>query len=256
MDWSRAKTIFIISFIFLNSFLYFQLRELNYANQMNLIIEATLQERLNEMNVAINDVIEEELASGFLIVGKNIEMTEQAVRELKAQEITFVNETTIISRLDEPYPLEQDSISQQVDQFLNEFVMNSDLYQFSRLEEDRNQLLFIQHFDGKVMYSFDETPLVLQLDDQGQIVAYQQMIYEVEASGREQEFLSGLKAIERLLNEQLISANQTITEVDFGYYSFFKPLGNVQVFAPMWRISVNGEDYLVNAIDGSVQDVF
>ncbi|WP_209125186.1 two-component system regulatory protein YycI [Alkalihalobacillus sp. BA299] len=256
MDWSRAKTIFIITFILLNSFLFYQLRELNHANQINLIIEATLQERLKEMNVTIDDTVEEEIQSGFLIVGKNIEISEDAVKGLKGQEITFVNKTKMISRLDEPYPLDQGSIRQQVDRFLSEFVLNGEFYEFSSQEEERNQLMFIQQYDGKVMYSFDEAPLILQLNDKEQIVAYQQVIYEVDESGREQEFLSGLKAIERLLNEHLISANQTITEVDFGYYSFFKQLGDVQVFAPMWRISVNGKDYLVNAIDGSVQDVF
>ncbi|WP_216830170.1 two-component system regulatory protein YycI [Alkalihalobacterium elongatum] len=256
MDWSRAKTIFIITFILLNGFLFYQLRELNHHNQINLIIEATLQERLNEMNVTIEDNVDEELESGLLIVGKNIQITEDMVSGLKKQEITFLNETTIISRLEEPFPIEKESINDQVQGFLNDFVLNGDMYELSRIEDDRNQLLFMQQYGDKVMYSFDEAPLILQLNDQDEIVAYQQMLYEVDESGREQEFLSGLKAIERLLNEQLISANQIITQVDFGYYSFFKQLGDIQVFAPMWRISVDGKDYLVNAIDGSVQDVF
>lgn len=256
MDWSRAKTIFIITFILLNSFLFYQLRELNHHNQITMIIEATLQERLNEMNIVIEDTLDEEIQSGFLVVGKNVVISEEEINGLKDQEVTFVNETTIISRLKEPYPLEQGSMSQQVKSFLEEYVLNGDMYRFSQQEEERNQLQFMQQYDDRIMYSFDEAPLILQLNDQSEIVAYQQMIYEVDETGREQEFLSGLKAIERLLNEQLITANQTITQVDFGYYSFFKQVGDVQVFAPMWRISVDGEDYLINAIDGSVQDVF
>ena len=77
-----------------------------------------------------------------------------------------------------------------------------------------------------------------------------------DLQGREREMMSSLKAIEVLLNEKIIEINDTVTNVEFGYYSFFSPQGDVQVFAPMWRVSLEDDHtYLVNAIEGTVQQL-
>ena len=49
MDWSRTKTIFIVTFLMLNIFLTWQLIETNNANKLTMIAEATTQETLNQI---------------------------------------------------------------------------------------------------------------------------------------------------------------------------------------------------------------
>lgn len=254
MDWSKAKTIFIITFMLLNAFLFIQLNAIKSAHQINTIYEVPFQERLNDMNIVVDVEMEEEQLEGYYIVGKDISIHPNIVEQLTKQEALLVNETTIYSVLDEPFELKGEDWLTPLNQFVMETVYQGELYHFAGINEATDEIVYLQKYDGKVMYSFDEAPLVLKLEENNKVIAYQQSIIEVNEQGREQEFLSGFKAIEKLLNEQIIRANNTITRVELGYYSFFRPLGDVQVFAPMWRVTVEGESYLVNAIDGSLQD--
>lgn len=254
MNWSQAKSILIIAFVILNAFLIIQLRELMNANQINIIAEATIQERLNDMNVEVKVPYNDEHLSGHHIVSRNKKIAQSEINHLVNQKATILNEETIISTLNEPVPLKEGDLESQLKQFLSSYIYQSKNYHFVRYDETKQQILFMQMYDGKVMYSLDAAPLIVQLDKDFRIVSYQQNILEVEEQGRIQEFLSSSKAIEVLLNEQLIKGDEKIEAIELGYYSFFRPLGNVQVFAPMWRIEIDGANFLVNAIDGSVQD--
>ncbi len=57
------------------------------------------------------------------------------------------------------------------------------------------------------------------------------------------------------MNDQLLQRNDTITGIEFGYYSLINIRGDVQVFAPMWRITLDEHEYLVHAIGGTVQQL-
>lgn len=254
MNWSQAKTILIFTFVILNAFLIIQLRELMNANQINVIAEATIQDRLNDMNVEVKVPYNDEHLSGHHIVSRNKKVTQEEFNQLFNQKVTIINDETILSTLNEPVQLKDGDLEQQLRQFLSVHVFQSKNYHFVRYDETKQQVLFMQKYDGKVMYSFDAAPLIVQLDKDYRIISYQQNILEVEEQGRIQDFLSSSKAIEILLNEQLIKGDQKIESIELGYYSFFRPLGNVQVFAPMWRIMIDDANFLVNAIDGSVQD--
>ncbi|WP_078556358.1 two-component system regulatory protein YycI [Bacillus alkalicellulosilyticus] len=258
MDWSKTKTIFIITFLFLNTFLLIQLQEFNHANQISVITEATIQERLTEMNVLIDDEIEEEQLSGYHLVSREVEWTEENLSVLTNQQVDVLNNTTILSRLEQPYSINmEEELKPQLRAFLDMHVFQGEHYFYHGLNEDYAQVTFMRKYEEKRLYTSEDAPLILQLDEENQIVSYRQRIIEVDEQGREQEFLSGMKAVEILLNEQIIGVGQTITSIEFGYYSFFQPfgVGDVQVFAPMWKIRVEDDDFLVNAIEGSVQDI-
>lgn len=256
MNWSQAKTILIITFLLLNAFLIFQLRELNHASQINMIEETTIQERLNDMNITIKATYEEEKMSGKHIVSRHKKITEEQIRKLENQTVTIEKDDKIVSILDEPVPLNIEAdLNIQLNQFLATYVLEKNQYQFVRYDELKQQITFMPKYEDKVMYSYNVAPLILHLDKDNRIISYEQAILEVEEHGRPQEFLTSLNAIEILLNEKLLKGNEEIVAIELGYYSFFQPLGTVQVFAPMWRITVDDEYFLVNAIDGSIQDV-
>lgn len=255
MNWSQAKTILIITFLCLNAFLLFQLHELNELSQINMIEEATIQERLNDMNITLQTVYEEEKLSGMPLVCKQKKIDERWKEQLSHQKATIMNGDAVYSVLDEPVPLKENvDLKEQLKQFLAMYVLENDQYEFVRYDKENKQLWFMQKFEDKVLYSYDNPPLVLYLDKENRIFSYEQKIFEIEEQGRPQPFLTSLNAIEILLNEKLLKANEKIVDIELGYYSFFQPLSTVQVFAPMWRITVDDKYFLVNAIDGSVQD--
>ncbi len=254
MDWNRTKTIFIVTFLMLNVFLTWQLIETNSANQISMITEATIQERLNQMNVTIDVELPEEELPGLHMIGKNASLTNATIPLFSNQDVEIVDDRMILSILDEPFELRSEQFSADLTMFLSTYIYEGDEYRYGGYDADTRQILLYQIYEGKTAYTFGDEPLILQLDESQRIVGYQQSYFEFEEQeGREREMLSSLKAIEVLLNDQIIGSNDSVTSIEFGYYSLFSPQGNVQVFAPMWRVIVDEEAYFVNAIEGSVQ---
>ena len=56
MDWSRAKTIFIITFLLLDIFLIQQLISQRNENTFDTIEETTIDERLEAQNIQVIDL--------------------------------------------------------------------------------------------------------------------------------------------------------------------------------------------------------
>lgn len=263
MDWSRAKTTFIITFLLLNIFLGYQLNEKREASNISLKLEATLQERLSEMNITIMVELHEEQLSGTYISGTpEISIDAIIAEKMVTQQIEVVNDETVIVVLKDSYPLTRDDrgIESQANDFVLENIIFGEEYHFSHYNESLKQVYFYQTFEGKKVdnYESGHLPLLLQLDEDLNIVHYEQDYLELQPlhpQGKEQEILKSTKAIEKLFNEQLIPSDSEINKVELSYFSFFKPHGEVQVFAPMWNISVNDQMYYVNAIDGAIQNI-
>ncbi|NEU30595.1 hypothetical protein GN156_07325 [bacterium LRH843] len=256
MDWSKTKTIFIVTFLILNLFLTWQLVETNHANKISPMTEATIQERLNQNNVTIEVELPEEEIEGLHVIGKRAPLSGRNVSSFTNQKAEIIDEQIIVSILNKPFVVDPKKMQVSLSSFLSMYVFKGSEYRFGRYEADSGRIFFYQTYDGKTAYTLDDEPLILQLNDEFQIVGYKQSYFEFEElEGRERQILSSLKALEVLLNEQLIKMNDTITNVEFGYYSFFSPQGDVQVFAPMWRVIVGNHTYLVNAIEGTVQQL-
>lgn len=263
MDWSKAKTIFIITFLLLNTFLGYQLNEKKASSNINLLLEATLQERLSEMNITISvDFIEEHLTGMYISGSTDLSLENQITSTKLDQMVKEADDEIVTIQLVEPYPIVQNekSIEIQVKEFLAANIVNGQEYRFSHYDSDLGQIYFVQTFEGKKVENHESGnyPLILHLNEEKQIIFYEQnylSIQPIHAKGKEQEIISSIKAIEKLFNAQLIPPDSNINKVELSYYSFFKPHGEVQVFAPMWNIGVNEQIYYVNAIDGAIQNI-
>ncbi|MCT8139998.1 two-component system regulatory protein YycI [Anaerobacillus sp. CMMVII] len=263
MDWSRAKTIFIITFLLLNIFLGYQLNEKKTASNLNFVAEATLQERLSEMNITIAAELHEEQLTGTYISGSSeLPLDTLITSKLANQEVIKVTDEVVTVSLEKPFQLFQGDISVQVQvkEFVSEHIINGQEYRYSHYNEEMKQVYFFQTYEGKKVdnYESGRFPLMLQLNEDLQITTYEQnylTIQPIHPQGKEQEVISSIKAIEKLFNEQLVPPDSNITKVELSYFSFFKPHGEVQVFAPMWNIGVNEQIYYVNAIDGAIQNI-
>jgi regulatory protein YycI of two-component signal transduction system YycFG len=263
VDWSRAKTTFILTFLLLNIFLGYQLNEKREASKISLILEATLQERLSEMNITIvADLHEEELSWTYISGSPDISIDTLIAEKMVTQQIEAVNDETVVVILKNPYSLNQvdRSIKSQAEMFVLENIIYGDEFRFSHYDESLKQIYFYQTFEGKKVdnYESGHLPLMLQLDKDLKIIHYEQdyLVFQpLQPPGREQQIFASTKAIEKLFNEQLIPSDSEINKVELSYFSFFKPHGEVQVFAPMWNIKVNDQMYYVNAIDGAIQNI-
>src|SRR3954447_16060432 len=54
MDWSKIKTIFILTFLFLDVYLLYQFMEIRDANKYEIIMEATIDDKLKIDEIQID----------------------------------------------------------------------------------------------------------------------------------------------------------------------------------------------------------
>lgn len=223
---------------------------------MNVLSEATIHERLEEMNIEINIDDSEGVESGTHLTGSVRSFDEQQAAILEEQEIEIINDVILYSRLDDPYLLTSSNMSASVRSFLNENVIYGSEYELSEYDEDEQVIRLHQTFEDIKIQHFDANRyhLEIHINDDMEVEAYYQTNMSLNEHGREQEVLTPVKAIENLFNEQLIPENTAINDVELGYYSLFEPIDDIQIFAPMWRVNVNGKNYYVNAIDGAIQN--
>ncbi len=148
MNWSRTKTIFIFTFLFLNFFLGWQLLEKYNANQLSMITEATIQDRLKDNNITINVDLPEEGRTGVHIVGKYIDFSEDEVQDLPNQQVQLLqDDTMIVSLLDEPYPLSEneDEMREELSRFLVTYVIEGSKYQIGSLDSSADQFFSVSN---------------------------------------------------------------------------------------------------------------
>ncbi|WP_240376288.1 two-component system regulatory protein YycI [Bacillus piscicola] len=253
MDWSRTKTIFIIAFLLLNAFLLYQLIDKKNAGEINVRAQATVKERLAEMNITVTEELPEDKSEISHIVGEPMDISTEVITMVGEDNVHVLNNRFVEVTLDEPFPV--NNPERDIDTFLSRFVWNEKGYVYSKWDSEDKQVFFHQTYKEHSVVTYDENQLVLFMNEDNEIESYIQSYLEFNEEGKEKDMLSPYKAIEVLLNDGIISFNDNVTKVRIGYYSLFKPEGEVQVFAPMYRIEVNEKSsYLVHAIDGSIQD--
>ncbi|WP_096437970.1 two-component system regulatory protein YycI [Alteribacter populi] len=258
MDWSRAKTIFIVTFLCLNVFLGFQLIEKRNESNINVQAQVTLQERLEENNIRLAIEEPEQTKMGYHITGKPRDFDEEELQNnINNQDVSVrLDNHILFSSLEEPYPLRPANLSASVDAFLSDNMMFGDEYVFGEyVEEDGEILVYQTYNDQPLNYLESEYAHArLLVNEDMEIESYSQRYLEVTAhTDREQELITPIKAIELLINENQIGTDVVIDDVEIGYYNIHQAdIDAPEFFAPMWRIDVNGKDRFVNALDWSI----
>ncbi|MBU9722328.1 MULTISPECIES: two-component system regulatory protein YycI [Bacillaceae] len=258
MDWSKTKSIFIITFLLLNLFLGYQLSEKRSERNVNLLRHVTLQEDLDENEITVEIRSTEETKLGSPITGSiRVFNEENLVEQFDNQEIDVLNDgKTIYSTLDSPYRLVDASIPAAVETFVQQHVLYGDEYQFTKFDEETYEVGLHQTFEGRPIDNFVDGPyhLKLYLNIDLEIESYSQEYMDINTQGREQEFLSPMKVVEILFEANHIPANTTLDQAQLGYYNPLQASYDLEfrVFTPMWRVKVNESFYYVSAIEGEI----
>ncbi|SFP89612.1 two-component system regulatory protein YycI [Salibacterium halotolerans] len=251
MDWSRTKTIFILAFLLLNTFLLQQMVEQQSQSELNVRAQNSTEEELNAKNITVTDDLPAERDEISHIVGESIDIEEEVSRQAGEENVSTLDSNFVEVTLQNTYAVSGEA---DIQNFLDQQVWNGSEYAIEEINEEEGQVLLNQVYEDKTTVTYDENPLVLFLNDDNEIESYIQSYMEFEEGGEQKDMLSTYGAIDRLLTENILSNNDEVNEVELRYYSLFAPEGSNQVMAPMYRMEVNGEsEYLVNAIGGTVR---
>ncbi len=237
MEWGRAKTILIVSFLVLNLVLAYQL----WINNAQMDLEQGTAEMEEEV-LALLELHHIQLKT---------KIPEDTPR-LKEITVKFVKQMQPEEQIELKQPVTDNVILNKADlkDVLVTQIYRANDYQLDKLLSQSDFYTMNQLYEGLPMF---EVNLHL-FYEHNKIKAYSQSYVEVEASeqSQEQRVLSAYMAMGSLA-ENYMSEGSTIEEIRLGYHGQIYN-SETQVLAPFWRVALgNGDIYYVHAITGAVE---
>jgi regulatory protein YycI of two-component signal transduction system YycFG len=258
LDWSRIKTIFILTFLVLDLFLAIQYYQKRSNYQLDVIAESSIEEQLKENDITYGQLPKNSLKESY-IAGNSKEFTEKTVAGMKGQSIEIYKDV-IQSRLKNLVKIPEKNRIFFLENFVKEYVWNGSSYRFCRIDENSRTIYFCQIYKDRLIYNIESSVVEIKYNENREIYAYRQRYLEdlkdMVDKENVQEVLPAIKAIENLYVKDELKPGDSVTQVDFGYYTVI-PLSTGEKFiAPAWHLVVNEEqDYFVNAIEGQVNKI-
>lgn len=240
MDWGRAKTILILSFLFLNIILGFQLWE-SKSKQTELAADTSgiaveLDRALRSKNIRIAQEIPKD-------VPKLKEITVKFDESIKSNEKIPLKTATTITNILSKGAVKSDQSQQEIPRLKN--------YQFDAVASKDGEYHFNQIYSQLPMFD-----VKLRLfEKNGEITSYQQSFVEVESGGeqKEQTVIPAHIAVRSLVEKYLLEGS-VITDVRLGYHGQLYN-SQMQFMIPSWRVAIdNGDIYYVQAFNGAVDE--
>jgi regulatory protein YycI of two-component signal transduction system YycFG len=253
MDWSKIKTIFILTFLILDVYLLFQFMKIRDANKYEVITEASFEEKLKADEIQYVDLPKTPIKDQYLSAKPKM-FNKGDLTKLKGQIVTIKDPgTTIQVTLEKPVPLSSKFEPAELSSFLKDNVLYGDHYQFWEKNDKKNTITYFQQYENFSLYKNINGMITFSLNSENQIVSYQQTFLEgIEKLTAKEEILTPLKAIETLHQKGMLKSKSKITKIELGYSTLIQ-LAASQVLAPTWRFVVDDKDSLfVNAFEGQI----
>lgn len=236
MEWNRAKTILIISFLCLNILLAYQLW-INKTNPIGADFEIVEMDETHEL-----------LRSKSIRLEKIIPTETPTLREIEVQ-YNDLFQADVVLELNTPV---KDNVlinKAKLEDVLAEEIPHAEMYQLDPILSENDEYVLSQIYNQIPMF---EINLILYRKDE-QIHAYSQNLVTVNSgeNEKEQKILSAYKAV-GFLAENYLQNGAVIRDVSLGYHGQIYD-SETQVLAPKWRIALEGGDvYYVHGINGGV----
>ncbi|KOP71610.1 two-component system regulatory protein YycI [Cytobacillus solani] len=256
MDWSKIKTIFILTFLVLDIYLMYEFFKLKDSSQYELIVEPSFDKRLKADEIEYNDLPKNIQKDNYLSATPKNFTNDDGLDDpkLKGQQVTVNDGLVLTATLDKPYELKDKLDTAEINSFVKNHVIYGDQYRF--WGKDENKITYYQQFKDKVFYKNISGELTIWLNAENDIVSYQQTILEkIEELSEKEKIIQPLKAIETLYEKGSLKPKSKISKVELGYVTFLHT-GTSQVLTPAWRFVINGEENIfVHAYEGQIMQL-
>lgn len=248
MDWSRAKTILIVSFLCLNLFLGYQLwenqKQQSIQGQVSQIQMEELVKRLKDADIAITDEsVSEELPemSNMRVVIKNLSESYNHQRVAE----THWEHSQLEVLFEEAIPLPD--VEAERNALIASEVELFDQYELEPSSSTDDVLLYEQQINGYPVFT---SQLLVELSEQGWS-RYKQTYYIPEDQGASRQVVSAYTTLAVLLDNGLLSAGEEVQQIRLGYV--VEQLDtDVQFLVPAWQVMHTNGIHYVNGFTGMV----
>lgn len=254
MNWSRTKSIFIVAFLILNSFLGYQLWE-KQTNKIELaqVYENSLDELLLLKNIVLETTLSVEQPEMSQLNAQFLMYRLEDLSQIEGQTLV-IDGNRLISQFNVPFPL---SDPWSPEQFYQKVVETAALHgdQYRLDQHTESEIIYLQQVQKHPVFI---STLTFHKNEMEQITGYEQIYYHIINQGTEQRVISSFISIRTLLDNQIIPNHSVIKDVALGYYGQVYDADS-QVLTPVWRIAIEHEGkrfiLYVNAITGAVESV-
>lgn len=216
MDFKRIQIIFIITFIFLNTFLiftYFDKNESYYTSSSNQEIDF-IEEMENE-NINLPDFSEAENKVPYVQAETN-NLLEDNVAQLKNLSGTVEKDGSLYSSLlSNPLTLSEDlEIVEEDIELLNKFVLSDQVlygkeYQYFSYNSSDQKIKYTQ-IANNIPIADGTSEIVFHLNDKRQVISYDQTFAgPVTVQGESRNLITDKNAVEILYQNDEIPASAT-----------------------------------------------
>lgn len=253
MDWSKIKTIFILTFLILDVYLLFQFMKIRDANKYEVITPASVEEKLKADEIKYVELPKNPIKAQYLSAKPKI-FTKGDIAKLKGQKAILLGTgTTIEATLEKPFQLSSKFEPAELSSLLSQNILYGDHYQFWDKDDKKNTITYYQENDNIPFYKNINAMITFNYNSDNQIVSYQQTYLEgIEKLANKEEILPPIKAIETLHQKGELKPKSKITKIELGYSNLI-PLSASQILAPTWRFVVDDKQSLfVNAFEGQI----
>lgn len=257
MHWSQIKSLLILSFFILDIYLFAQFLEKKEQADIGVLEHqsSTVEEQLAAESITFRDLPEEEYEETFISVEQHL-FKASALKKDKpklAQDASILNGSIIASKLEKPKKVGGKS-ADEITEIFNDFAHYPEEYKYWNWNEEYNVLIFFQSKMERPVYYNQNGVVLAFMNNKNEITSYvQTMLGETESLADKRQLIKPLTAIETVYEEGELYPGDEISKVSIGFHTRVPFEGGVQVFAPTWKVDVNGEtDYFVNAIEGFI----
>lgn len=252
MDWSKIKTIFILTFLILDVYLFYQFIKIRDNNKYEFATEATFEDKLKADEIKYIELPKTPAKEQYISAKPKI-FTKEDLDKLKGQMAYLKDATTIEAALAKPVQLSSKFSVREVTSFLRENILYGDHYEFFSKNDKKGTITFYQQYENKEFYKDISGTVTLNISKDNRITSYEQTyLIGLDKMATNEEVLPPLNAIETLHQKGLLKAKSKITNIELGYSTLVQ-LAASQVLTPTWRVVVNDkEDLFVNAFEGQV----
>ncbi|WP_164984976.1 two-component system regulatory protein YycI [Ammoniphilus sp. CFH 90114] len=252
MDWRRAKTLLILAFLILDSFLFYQFwtsrsHDLE-VGQQNMGTSSSLQDVLKAKNIqlAIEPPTDMPEMHYLNVRYENFEM--RLVSKLPNQNSRWeghVFESRFIRNLPSPLTM----MKSEVQKTFSEHILYFEDYKVDSMVQYPEKLVYFQQWEGYPLFG---ATLELNHNDQ-KVMGYRQAYFQVVNKGSGKKVISSLTALRTLIENGMIAYGETVHAIELGYFGHTYD-AEIQVIAPVWRI-VHGTNqvHYINAITGVME---
>lgn len=261
MDWSKIKTIFIISFLILDIYLVYEFFKIQVTNEYEIQTEASIEKWLKAEEIEYGQLPTGYLEEHYLKARPKVFNADDTKRAIFSdQDVNIIGNSTVLeSVLKKPYKIKDRFEPSQLSSFIKTHILYGDEYRYWEKDNEKRTITYYQQHKGKPFYENINGMLTFYLNEDNEIISYEQTyLTEVKELSESEKIIQPINALETLYQGEYIKAKSKITNVELGYYTLV-PLSDttqVMVMNPAWCFVINNEKKLyVSAFEGKIVDL-